>query len=169
MCHTCRIFAPSGNSFFLILYFSFRDVGLYSFPPDGMRVTVHMDEDSSDDTYRGTAVAPHEPRTKMGLYWGYQTRLAKSLKAVFDECPFDGGYDMSIGTSERGEALGHSGQIGHPLLDFSPCFCLVEILGQEMCKSKYCRALYASSIRMDLKSFILTSVQSEVGKCIECI
>ena len=51
-------------------------------------------------------------------------RLAGSLKAVFDdrssedasdffpavlsteECPWEGGYDLSIGTSERGESLG---------------------------------------------------------------
>eukprot|EP00435_Cladocopium_sp_Y103_P071257 s177_g37.t1 len=54
---------------------------------------------------RGVAVEPSEPRTKSGLYWGFQTRLAKSLKAVFEECPF-GAYDLTIGTSERGEVLG---------------------------------------------------------------
>eukprot|EP00434_Breviolum_minutum_P037059 symbB.v1.2.032849.t1/scaffold4002.1/size59637/5 len=58
-----------------------------------------------EETQRGVAVEPSEPRTKCGLYWGFQTRLAKSLKAVFEECPF-GTYDLTIGTSERGEVLG---------------------------------------------------------------
>ena len=25
------------------------------------------------------------------------------MQKVFDECPFDGGYDLKIGTSERGD------------------------------------------------------------------
>jgi hypothetical protein len=28
--------------------------------------------------------------------------MAESLRAVFDECPYEGGYDVKIGTSERG-------------------------------------------------------------------
>eukprot|EP00933_Yihiella_yeosuensis_P014102 TRINITY_DN12765_c0_g1_i4.p2 TRINITY_DN12765_c0_g1~~TRINITY_DN12765_c0_g1_i4.p2 ORF type:complete len:117 (-),score=19.96 TRINITY_DN12765_c0_g1_i4:266-616(-) len=40
------------------------------------------------------------------MYWGYQIRIARNLKAVFEECPFEEGYDLTIGTSERGEALG---------------------------------------------------------------
>ncbi|CAL1141925.1 unnamed protein product [Cladocopium goreaui] len=59
----------------------------------------------SGEVQRGVAVEPSEPRTKSGLYWGFQTRLAKSLKAVFEECPFER-YDLTIGTSERGEILG---------------------------------------------------------------
>jgi len=77
--------------------------------PPNIRVTVRLDEASADDdVWRGVAVAPDEPRTRLGLYWGYQTRIASSLKAVFEECPFEGGYDFSIGTSERGEVLGMS-------------------------------------------------------------
>eukprot|EP00913_Durusdinium_trenchii_P020399 g19163.t1 len=98
-----------------------------------VRVTVRLEEDRAGPrlkrsgecgTQRGVAVEPSEPRTKCGLYWGFQTRLAKSLKAVFEEqkggcisdiliswrfqlleCPF-GRYDLTVGTSERGEALG---------------------------------------------------------------
>ena len=29
--------------------------------------------------------------------------MASSINAVFDECPFEGGYDLKIGTSERGD------------------------------------------------------------------
>lgn len=32
-------------------------------------------------------------------------RLAQSLSAVFSECPHKGGYDLTIGTSERGASV----------------------------------------------------------------
>ena len=54
---------------------------------------------------RGKVVSPAAPRERNGTYWGYTTRLASSLKAVWEECPFDGGYDVKIGTSERGRQL----------------------------------------------------------------
>ncbi|CAE7221563.1 SPOUT1 [Symbiodinium necroappetens] len=86
-----------------------------------VRVTVRLDEELSSRgrgrgrgrgggrggaARQGRAVDPQEPREQLGLYWGFQTRLAGSLKAVFDESPWEGGYDLSIGTSERGESLG---------------------------------------------------------------
>merc|ERR1712151_549060 len=67
-----------------------------------------MGDDSAWDCYRGEPVEPREPTIALGLYWGYQTRIATSLRAVFDDCPYDGGYDLTIGTSERGETLGVS-------------------------------------------------------------
>lgn len=57
------------------------------------------------DEIMGTAVAPSAPREEAGFYWGYSTRSASSLSAVLTECPFDGGYDLTIGTSERGSSL----------------------------------------------------------------
>jgi len=68
------------------------------------RVTVKLPEKpSTDGVYlKGEAVAPESPRTEAGYYWGYDVRQAESLSAVFTECPYDGGYDISIGTSERG-------------------------------------------------------------------
>ena len=51
----------------------------------------------------GTVVSPSEPRTEMGLYWGYNVRLAQTFGAVFTQCPFKDGYDVTIGTSERGK------------------------------------------------------------------
>lgn len=53
-----------------------------------------------------TAVAPSAPREAGGFYWGYAVRCADSLSRVLTECPYEGGYDVSIGTSERGVALG---------------------------------------------------------------
>jgi hypothetical protein len=47
-------------------------------------------------------VSPSAPRETDGTYWGYTTRMAQSIKNVLDECPYPGGYDLKIGTSERG-------------------------------------------------------------------
>ena len=51
------------------------------------------------------AVAPSTPREEAGYYWGYAVRAAPSLSSVFTECAYDGGYDLTIGTSERGVPL----------------------------------------------------------------
>ena len=52
----------------------------------------------------GTAVSPTAPRDDDGTYWGYATRLAPSINAIFAECPYGpGGYDLTVGTSERGD------------------------------------------------------------------
>jgi predicted SPOUT superfamily RNA methylase MTH1 len=53
----------------------------------------------------GSAVDPAAPREEDGYYWGYSTRRASSLSKLFTECPFEEGYDISIGTSERGTDL----------------------------------------------------------------
>ncbi|KAJ9641555.1 hypothetical protein H2199_005525 [Coniosporium tulheliwenetii] len=52
-----------------------------------------------------TPVDPSAPREERGYYWGYSVRQASSLSAVYTDCPFSGGYDVSIGTSERGVPL----------------------------------------------------------------
>lgn len=58
-------------------------------------------------TIVGSLVPPSTPTIESGLYWGYQVRLADSLAAVFSESPYasEGGYDVSIGTSERGTPI----------------------------------------------------------------
>ncbi|GAB7340120.1 hypothetical protein MBLNU457_6604t1 [Dothideomycetes sp. NU457] len=61
-----------------------------------------MDEQTTLDA---EAVAPDAPREEAGYYWGYACRMASSLSAVFTECPYDGGYDLSLGTSERGVSI----------------------------------------------------------------
>jgi hypothetical protein len=52
-----------------------------------------------------TPVDPAAPREEGGYYWGYSVRRAASLSAVFTECPFESGYDVSVGTSERGDSV----------------------------------------------------------------
>lgn len=67
--------------------------------PPKTRITVKLD---AEDSSRGEPVDPAAPRTEGGYYWGYTTRRCSSLSAVFEEAPYDDGYDLSIGTSERG-------------------------------------------------------------------
>ena len=73
------------------------------------RVTVKFDKGAklaarnpASKEIMAEAVHPDEPREADGYYWGYNVRRAGCLSDVFTECPFEDGYDMSIGTSERG-------------------------------------------------------------------
>lgn len=68
--------------------------------PPKTRVTLHFPEQQSLSNPEPTH--PAAPRTEAGYYWGFTIRNASSLSAVFTESPFDGGYDLSVGTSERG-------------------------------------------------------------------
>ena len=47
-------------------------------------------------------VSPTTPRNKDGMFWGYATRLALLINAIFAECPYEGGYNLRVGTSKRG-------------------------------------------------------------------
>lgn len=76
--------------------------------PPQTRVTLKFEEGAEAAsttrarTIKADAIHPAAPREESGYYWGYAVRQAANLSAVFEECPFDGGYDVSIGTSERG-------------------------------------------------------------------
>jgi len=51
---------------------------------------------------QGIATSPDAPREELGLYWGFQVRIAEGLSKAISECPWEGGYDLLIGTSEKG-------------------------------------------------------------------
>ncbi|KAF4592059.1 deoxyribose-phosphate aldolase [Ophiocordyceps camponoti-floridani] len=70
--------------------------------PPKTRLTLRF---SDDETQRPECVHPSAPRTEGGYYWGYSVRKCASLSAVFTESPYDDGYDVSIGTSERGSPV----------------------------------------------------------------
>jgi len=95
--------------------------GIVRLPEVGTRVTVKMPDDADDTNARATLSSPTQPKTTLGLYWGYNVRIASTLSSVFTECPYlspspsvgtgaeeedgqkvSGGYDLLIGTSERG-------------------------------------------------------------------
>lgn len=75
----------------------------------GVRVTVRLDDAEASvrdkRSATGSAVKPTLPRESHGLYWGYQTRLAKTFAEVFSACPYAGGYDYLIGHSDKGGRL----------------------------------------------------------------
>jgi methyltransferase len=90
----------------------------------GVRVTVELDDPecgtvtttqinasvgrgtaTTSSIPTGDAVAPTKPRSKHGLYWGYQTRLARNFSEIFSECPYKTGYDLLIGHSSSGENI----------------------------------------------------------------
>ena len=50
--------------------------------------------------YSGKVVSQEEPFLEKSIYWGYNVRVAESLEAVFKECPYEGGYDFKLATSE---------------------------------------------------------------------
>lgn len=84
---------------------------------------------------RGTLVSPDEPRRETGVYWGYQVRIAHSLSEIFTKSPFEGGYDMTVGTSDRGtnvqEVPNKSLEFNHMLIVFGGLQGLEEALAND--------------------------------------
>ncbi|KAK4302775.1 hypothetical protein Pmani_025158 [Petrolisthes manimaculis] len=72
----------------------------------GLRVTLKMPPETKEmKKPYGVVVSPDEPREKAGYYWGYTVRVAHSLSEVVTGCRFPGGYDLLIGTSDKGENI----------------------------------------------------------------
>jgi predicted SPOUT superfamily RNA methylase MTH1 len=71
----------------------------------GERVTVSLGEKQHSSELSGSLCCKTTPKRKGGLYWGYQVRMAAALCKTWEECPFEGGYDKVIGTSERGRSI----------------------------------------------------------------
>ncbi|KAF3457176.1 hypothetical protein FNV43_RR01833 [Rhamnella rubrinervis] len=69
----------------------------------GIRVTVAMGTNRNLDTDSPRQiVSSSKPREEAGMYWGYKVRYASNVSSVLKECPYKGGYDHLIGTSEHG-------------------------------------------------------------------
>ncbi|KRZ14917.1 Uncharacterized protein T11_5994 [Trichinella zimbabwensis] len=80
-----------------------KDVEIDRTLKPGIRVTVKFENsDQKQKRLLAKVVNPTEPTTAMGYYWGYNVRLAKSLKSVFSDCPYVDGYDLIVGTSDKG-------------------------------------------------------------------
>lgn len=76
--------------------------------PVGARVTVQM---PGPGVPYPRIVSPRTPVEQLGTFWGYQVRLARGgVSEVLNDCPWmtggaNTGYDLVIGTSERGTSL----------------------------------------------------------------
>ena len=69
----------------------------------GLRVTVKiLEKQESEKKLKGIIVPPSLPRAQTGIYWGYTVRLASNLSDIFAKCPYPKGYDVAIGTSDKG-------------------------------------------------------------------
>ncbi|KAL2754113.1 hypothetical protein ACRALDRAFT_1081287 [Sodiomyces alcalophilus JCM 7366] len=95
---------PSAGAACLVDIGAKAPVSLPDAIPPNTRVTLHFPSGSFEQG-PAEAVHPAAPREEGGYYWGYAVRRAASLSAVFEESPYEGGYDVSIGTSERGESV----------------------------------------------------------------
>lgn len=73
----------------------------------GTRVTVEMGANRNLDAGPRKIVPSSRPREE-GMYWGYNVRYAANVSSVFKNCPYKGGYDHRIGTSERGSVFSSS-------------------------------------------------------------
>lgn len=72
----------------------------------GLRVTVRIPADQPNrKKMQGVIVSPNTPRAETGVYWGYNVRLAKNLTEVLTNCQYKEGYDLTIGTSDRGTSI----------------------------------------------------------------
>ncbi|XP_039956818.1 putative methyltransferase C9orf114 [Bactrocera neohumeralis] len=102
----------------------------------GVRVTVKLDNvKDNNKKLRGKIVSPEEPRRETGIYWGYSVRIAHSLAEIFTRGPFAGGYDLTIGTSDRGtnvhEVPNRSYKFNHLLIVFGGLKGLEEALAND--------------------------------------
>ncbi|XP_046819934.1 putative methyltransferase C9orf114 homolog [Vespa crabro] len=72
----------------------------------GLRVTVKIPPNQENPKkMKGIIVPPTEPRSETGIYWGYSVKLAKNLSEVFKKCSYKEGYDLTIGTSDKGTSI----------------------------------------------------------------
>ncbi|KAL5701799.1 hypothetical protein ACHQM5_027098 [Ranunculus cassubicifolius] len=92
-----------------------KNVVIHETLEPGIRVTVSMGADQNQEMESPRrVVASSTPREEGGLCWGYKVRYASNLSSVFRHCPYKGGYDHTIGTSEHGLTL-QSSELSIPM------------------------------------------------------
>ncbi|CAG4919112.1 unnamed protein product [Colias eurytheme] len=83
-----------------------KDVSTDKLLSPGIRVTVRMlPTPEGSKKLKGKIVSLATPRAETGVYWGYTVRIANSLSQVFTQCPYKDGYDLTVGTSDKGTPL----------------------------------------------------------------
>ncbi|KAK2157267.1 hypothetical protein LSH36_194g04061 [Paralvinella palmiformis] len=116
---------PKGGDGSFVNIGLYREVQIDKRLKPGIRVTVqlkpgYLEKIENKKKVRGVVVSPSVPYTKSDIYWGYNVRLAASLSKVFTESPHPEGYDLLVGTSERGESVDEfvPGKFRHMLIVF---------------------------------------------------
>lgn len=85
-----------------------NDVHIDKVLTPGLRVTVKIPLNQTNvKKLSGKVVSPNVPRQETGIYWGYTVRLASNLTEIFTKCPYEIGYDLTIGTSDKGTSIDH--------------------------------------------------------------
>ncbi|XP_032684597.1 putative methyltransferase C9orf114 homolog [Odontomachus brunneus] len=85
----------------------------------GLRVTVKIPPNQTNPKkLKGIVVPPNVPRAETGIYWGYTVKLVKNLTEVLTNCQYKGGYDLTIGTSDKGTLID---EIGAKSLKYHHC------------------------------------------------
>ncbi|CAF4814918.1 unnamed protein product [Pieris macdunnoughi] len=83
-----------------------KDVSTDKLLNPGIRVTVKMLPTSEGGKkLKGKIVSLATPRAETGVYWGYTVRIANNLSQVFTQCPYKDGYDLTVGTSDKGNPI----------------------------------------------------------------
>lgn len=83
-----------------------KDVQVDKLLEAGIRCTVRMlPQEAGSKKFKGVIVSPSIPRRETGVYWGYTVRIANSLSQVFSQCPYKDGYDLTLGTSDKGTSV----------------------------------------------------------------
>ncbi|CAE7357652.1 SPOUT1 [Symbiodinium sp. KB8] len=96
-------------------WFTFREGVVLDRPSaGGSIVDVGLRQSASIPQALGSAVSPNAPVREQGVYWGYSVRMATSLSAALTECPWSEGYDLLLGTSERGAERVDDGDFSLP-------------------------------------------------------
>ncbi|KAK8741115.1 hypothetical protein OTU49_002500 [Cherax quadricarinatus] len=80
------------------------DVSINQKLEPGLRVTLKLPPEARTlQKPCGVVVSADEPRLEAGYYWGYTVRVANSLSEVVAGSRFPDGYDLLIGTSDKGD------------------------------------------------------------------
>ncbi|KAH0554515.1 putative methyltransferase C9orf114 [Cotesia glomerata] len=83
-----------------------RDVEIDKTISPNLRVTVKIPEAIDGKKIKGQVVSPRTPKEN-GIYWGYSVRIARSLSEIIEKCPYKEGYDVIVGTSDKGKSVDH--------------------------------------------------------------
>ncbi|XP_022919644.1 putative methyltransferase C9orf114 homolog [Onthophagus taurus] len=97
-----------------------QDIHIDKLLTPGIRCTVKLLKQDGSKKLKGLIVPPKTPKIETGVYWGYEVRLANSLSQVLSQCPYKEGYDLTIGTSDKGTSIDEfeSSKYKHALIVF---------------------------------------------------